>query len=277
MNRGAYVNAMQVVLLAMFEACLEQGQLLKKILEAIKDLVNEANLECSASGLELQAMDSSHVSLVTMLLKASGFENYRCDKSISLGINMTSMNKILKCAGNDDSITIRCQDNADSVTFVFESKEKDKVSDFQLKLMAIEAESLGIPEQEYKAVVSMPSAEFMRICRDLSILGDTVNISVSKEGVKFSAAGDIGAGNILVKQQKSADKDGINTTIELQEPVTLNFALRYLTTFSKATSLSDKVKLSLAKDIPVLVEYAIGDMGYLRYYLAPKIDDDAEA
>ena len=84
--------------------------------------------------------------------------------------------------------------------------EKDKVSDFQLKLMAIDAESLGIPEQEYKAVVTMSSAEFMRICRDLSMLGDTVNISVTKEGVKFSASGDIGAGNILVKQQKSADK-----------------------------------------------------------------------
>ena len=84
--------------------------------------------------------------------------------------------------------------------------DKDKVSDFNLKLMAIDAESLGIPEQEYKAVVTMSSAEFMRICRDLSMLGDTVNVSVTKEGVKFSASGDIGAGNILVKQQKSADK-----------------------------------------------------------------------
>jgi proliferating cell nuclear antigen len=260
----------------MFEATLEQGQLLKKILEAVKDLVNEANLECSASGIELQAMDSSHVSLVTLLLKASGFEGYRCDKSISLGINMSSMNKILKCAGNDDSITLRCQDNADTVTFVFENKDKDKVSDFQLKLMAIDAESLGIPDQEYKAVVAMPSAEFMRICRDLSMLGDTVNISVSKEGVKFSASGDIGAGNILVKQQKSADKADDSTTVELQEPVSLNFALRYLTTFSKATSLSGRVKLSMAKDIPLVVEYPIGDMGYIRYYLAPKVDDDAE-
>ena len=53
--------------------------------------------------------------------------------------------------------------------------------------------------------------------------------------------------------------------------------LSHAPTFSKATSLSDKVKLSLAKDIPILVEYAIGDMGYIRYYLAPKIDDDAES
>eukprot|EP00994_Dinema_validum_P000208 NODE_1037_length_1137_cov_145.882353_g792_i0.p1 GENE.NODE_1037_length_1137_cov_145.882353_g792_i0~~NODE_1037_length_1137_cov_145.882353_g792_i0.p1 ORF type:complete len:263 (+),score=71.77 NODE_1037_length_1137_cov_145.882353_g792_i0:58-846(+) len=260
----------------MFEATLEQGQLLKKILEAIKDLVNEANLECSPSGVQLQAMDSSHVSLVTLLMKSNGFEEYHCDRNISLGINMGSMSKILKCAGVDDSITLRCQDEADTVTFVFESKEKDKVSDFQLKLMAIDAESLGIPEQEYKAVVTMSSAEFQRICRDLSMLGDTVNISVTKEGVKFAAQGDIGAGNILVRQQKSADKEDENTTIELQEPVSLNFALRYLTTFSKATGLSEKVKLSMAKDVPLVVEYSISEMGYIRYYLAPKIDDEQE-
>lgn len=71
-------------------------------------------------------------------------------------------------------------------------------------------------------------------------------------------------------------QDEENTTIELQEPVSLNFALRYLTTFSKATSLSDKVKLSMAKDVPLVVEYPIEGMGYIRYYLAPKIDDEAE-
>jgi proliferating cell nuclear antigen len=259
----------------MFEATLEQGQLLKKILEAVKDLVTEANLECSPSGVQLQAMDSSHVSLVTLLLKGSGFERYRCERNTTLGLNLGSMSKILKCAGNDDSITLRSSDDADTVSFVFESKAKDKVSEFHLKLMAIDAESLGIPEQDYKAIVTMSSSEFQRICRDLSLLGDTVSISVTKAGVKFAASGDIGAGNILIKQHTTADKGEDSTTIELTEPVSLNFALRYLITFSKATALSDRVKLSLAKDVPLVVEYAIGDFGYIRYYLAPKIEDEA--
>ena len=32
-----------------------------------------------------------------------------------------SMSKILRCAGNDDAVTIKAGDNADTVTFVFES------------------------------------------------------------------------------------------------------------------------------------------------------------
>ena len=35
-----------------------------------------------------------------------------------------SMAKILKCAGNDDIVTIKAGDNADTVTFVFESPSK---------------------------------------------------------------------------------------------------------------------------------------------------------
>ena len=38
----------------MFEARLVQGALLKKVIEAIKDLVTDANLECTAEALTLQ-------------------------------------------------------------------------------------------------------------------------------------------------------------------------------------------------------------------------------
>jgi len=44
----------------MFEARLAQASLLKKILESLKDLVTDANFDCSATGIALQAMDSSH-------------------------------------------------------------------------------------------------------------------------------------------------------------------------------------------------------------------------
>lgn len=33
----------------------------------------------------------------------------------------TSMSKILKCAGNEDIITLRAEDNADSLALVFET------------------------------------------------------------------------------------------------------------------------------------------------------------
>ncbi|KAH7286717.1 hypothetical protein KP509_32G019600 [Ceratopteris richardii] len=54
----------------MLELRLLQGSLLKKVLEAIKDLVTDANFDCSSTGFSLQAMDSSHVALVALLLRS---------------------------------------------------------------------------------------------------------------------------------------------------------------------------------------------------------------
>jgi proliferating cell nuclear antigen len=258
----------------MFEAKLPQAALLKKILDSIRDLVTDANFDCSSAGISLQAMDSSHVSLVFLMLRNDGFQHFRCDRSLQLGMNLAALGKILKCAGNDDSVTIEAQDDADSVSFVFESETKDKVSDFKLKLIDIDSEHLGIPDQEYSAVIKMPSGEFQRICRDLATMGDTVIIHATKEGVKFSVQGDETGGNIMVRQNNSVDKPSENVSISLNQPVTLSFALRYLNNFAKATGLSDFVSLSMNKDVPLVVEYKIAEIGHIRYYLAPKIDEE---
>lgn len=72
----------------MFEARLVQSSIFKKVLEAIKELLNEATFDCSDSGIQLQAMDSSHVSLVSLNLRSDGFDQYRCDRNLSMGINL---------------------------------------------------------------------------------------------------------------------------------------------------------------------------------------------
>lgn len=50
-----------------------------------------------------QAMDSSHVALTALLLRAEGFAHYRCDRNVSLGLNLVNVSKVLKCAGNVSS------------------------------------------------------------------------------------------------------------------------------------------------------------------------------
>jgi len=254
----------------MFEARLAKAGIFKKLLDAIKDLVTDANFDCTTNGISLQAMDSAHVSLVALLLRRDGFEQYRCDRNLSLGIRLESLTNILKCANNDDVLTIKADDNGDNVTFTFESK--NMVSDFELKLMDIETEHLGIPDTEYKAVVKMPSPQFQRIIKNLTVMGDTVIISTSKSGVKFSVTGEE-KGNIIVKQG-TEDESGEPTTVDLKEDVSLTFALRYLNFFTKATALSTHVTLSLSTEVPLVVEYQIEDLGYVRYFLAPKIEDE---
>jgi proliferating cell nuclear antigen len=122
----------------MFEATMTQVVVLRKIVESLKDLVTEVNIEATPTGnishitlnnllgLSLQAMDSAHVSLVSLQLNESGFENYRCDKAITLGINLVDFSKILKMAQNDDVVTLKADDDNSFLNIIFDNKSKKK-------------------------------------------------------------------------------------------------------------------------------------------------------
>ena len=67
-------------------------------------------------------MDSGHVSLVSLKINEGGFEEYRCDKDITLGINLIDFSKILKMAKADDTLTLKTEDGNAFLSISFENK-----------------------------------------------------------------------------------------------------------------------------------------------------------
>lgn len=73
----------------------------------------------------MQAMDSAHVALVSLKLNERGFKEYRCDRPLTLGLSIENLSKILKVAGNDDSITLQTdEEEPSSLKFFFENSRK---------------------------------------------------------------------------------------------------------------------------------------------------------
>jgi proliferating cell nuclear antigen len=114
----------------MFEARLVEGIIMKQIIEAVKDLVTDANLDCSEEEVSIQCMDGSHVSLVAVRLSAAAFDHYRCDRPLSLGINSGNMSKIFKMMGKEDVVVLKAEDEPDNLTLMFESTKSDTIADF---------------------------------------------------------------------------------------------------------------------------------------------------
>lgn len=116
----------------MFEAVLSDGKTFKYIIEAIKDLVTDCNLDCSEEEVSIQSMDSAHVALVAVRLGSEAFSSYRCDRPNSLGISTANMDKILKMLGDKDNITFKAEDDKpDTLTMLFESEnDNGPIADF---------------------------------------------------------------------------------------------------------------------------------------------------
>lgn len=166
------------------------------------------------------------------------------------------------------------ENDGDSIIFTFADPKRDKTQDVTVKMMDIDSEHLGIPEQEYSVVCDMPAGEFQKTCKDLSTFSDSLNITATKAGIVFTGKGDIGSSVVTYSPSSNTDDESETVSLEVKEPVNVNFSIKYMNQFTKATTLSDRVRLSLCNDVPVVVEYPIEDNGYLRFYLAPKIDDD---
>ncbi|KAJ4838895.1 hypothetical protein Tsubulata_050748, partial [Turnera subulata] len=102
-------------------------------------------------------------------------------------------------------------------------------------------------------------------------------ITVREQGVRFSTTGDTGSAGVLVlKQKANVDNPEDARVIEMTEPVSLTFALKYMSSFTRATPLSGTVTISLSSELPAVVEYNVAKMGYIRFYLAPNQKEDED-
>ncbi|ODQ81716.1 hypothetical protein BABINDRAFT_33047 [Babjeviella inositovora NRRL Y-12698] len=257
----------------MLEGKFDEASLLKKIIDAIKDCVQLCNFNCTEKGITLQAVDDSRVLLVSLLIGEEAFTDYRCDRNITLGVDLSSFSKMIKCGNNEDFLTLIAEDSPDTVLVVFEDKNRERISEYSLKLMDIDNEFLKIDDMDYDSVITMPAGEFAKIVRDLKNLSESLGILVTKDTVKFLSEGDIGSGSVVVKPFTDLEKPENSVKVSLKKPVNLTFGLKYLSDIIKATNLAESVTIKIADKVPALFEYKLPS-GYLRFYLAPKFDEE---
>ena len=99
----------------MIEITFQQALVLKNVVSAIKDLSPKVMIDIDDRGLHLQAMDTSSVALISLELDdTDGFSSYRCDKSTSIGLDLTIFDKILKLADSREKLTLELSGDADS-------------------------------------------------------------------------------------------------------------------------------------------------------------------
>ena len=218
-------------------------------------------------------MDGSHVALVSLNLSMEGFEHYRADTRMVLGVNIALLAKVMKLADPTDSITLSAEDNPTHLKLCFENTKTERMTEFTMNLISLDAEHLDIPETEYSSVVSINSGEFTKICKELYSLNETLTISTTADHVTFAVESEAGSGSIRIGGNDTEDREA-RTTVEVTDAVQQQFAIRYLNMFNKAAPLSTHTRLLMHQEQPLVVEYKIEQLGVLKYYLAPKINDE---
>ena len=163
-------------------------------------------------------MDGSHVALVSLNLSMEGFEHYRADTSMVLGVNVALLAKVMKLADPSDSITLSAEDNPTHLKLQFENPKTERSTEFTMNLISLDVEHVAIPETEYSSVVSINSGEFTKICKELYSLNETLTINTNNDYVTFAVESEAGSGSIKLGSNDSMSREEA-TTVEVTEPV----------------------------------------------------------
>lgn len=262
----------------------KSSKLFGQIVDGVCALASDVNMDISPDGIRLQAMDSAHVSLCAVLMRSAGFLEFDCKNAAAhtIGVNFANLSRVLKCASADDVVCLSTVDcDGDELHIKLRPQDPSaRTSDFTLKLLNIDVDRLAIREMSYECSVSLPTAELTRIVRDLAKIGegalggDTIQILIDHDYVEFTVHGTAGSGSVRLgasagapdKPQKQA------VSVDVQRSCKMSFGVRYLLSFTKAAA-GDTVQISMARDAPMRIEYDLAEWGYVRFYLAPKLDE----
>ena len=242
------------------------------LIEALKEILTDANIEFDQSGLKVVAMDASHTVLVHLKLDAKNFESYHCPNKMVLGVGMLNLFKYIKTLGNNDTLTLYVEnDDPNKLGIKIENGEKNSVTRYKLNLMDLPEESISVPPAKFESVITMPSVDFQKLCRDMFNISDMLEIRSISNQLIFNCKGDIGTAEHIIGENNS----GLsflqkNNPDDIIQGI---FALKHLVMFTKCTNLSNQVEIYLKNDYPLIVSYGVASLGNIKLCLAPQCND----
>lgn len=255
------------------EYCLEiktvQSSTIKVLIEALKEILTDTVIEITEEYIKICTMDSSHIILIHLKLDADKFEYFHCEGKKLIGVNILNLNKIIKTINNNDTLTLYMYKNdPNHLCIKLENIEKNTRRITKLNLLDLENTNFEIPSAVFNSVITLPSNDFQKICRDINNLSEYVEIKNVNNQLIFDCLGDFCSQEIIISD---SDQQVIDNSQEIFQGI---YNVKYLVLFTKCTNLSNTVELYLKNDYPLIIQYTVGSLGSVKLCLAPQQDSN---
>jgi proliferating cell nuclear antigen len=237
-------------------------------------------------------MDKSHICLSSITISSQWFTSYEILDTTNISLDATNFAVMMNYALKHSKMDINFDDEQDpdklfinlsssftsdtsliSSTDAKKSKKTKEIHNkfdhfFELNLIEVEQDTLGIPEVEYDVEITMKSENFVELINELTVFGTNLNIICSEDLLEFNASGDTG------KLKVNIPIDDLNEyAISEGEILDISYSLSHIGKMCLSNKLGQHVCLSISSEYPMAIKYDLGDNSRVAFYIAPKIAD----
>lgn len=227
----------------------------------------------NSGGIRIMTVDSTKTVLINLRLEAKSFHIFKCKpEKYEIGINLVLLHKHLKTLDKDDTLTMFVEDdNKQHLMMKVENQEKSYKSDFKIKLMDLDNQQYKIPSINFDTLITMPSAEFHKICRDMSHIAEYIEIKCSTNSITFSCKGDSSAigktyyqneNGVYINHTKKDNKGKPHIVQGIYE-------LKNLILFTKCANLCTEIQIYMKMNYPICIKYTVATLGRILLCLSP--------
>ena len=293
------------------EVQTEHTQPFKTLIEVLKDMLPETNIEfkmdkpskkdvvdagdsdaddpntetasdnnVDSSGIRILAADTTRTVLINMKLDKKNFSKFKCSrKKMVLGVNMVYFYKLIKSVDKDEHMTLFVEEEEPNfLGIVMDNPAKNKQDKVNMKLLDLDDDDIDIPKITFDAVMQINASEFHKLCREMKQLSEYMEIVCSSKKIEFICKGEYANKQVTYETD---DNNGDSVDIKFSNTCANQiiqgiYDLNHLVLFGKCSVLCGDIQLYMKNDYPLVIKYILPKLGRILLCLTPINNDNKQ-
>jgi proliferating cell nuclear antigen len=247
----------------MFRARIRM-EVLREAVEVISTLVTEVKLTVSKDGLEVRAVDPSHVAMLVLKLQTAAFEEF-VGESTEIGLDVEKLRDLIRLAKPGDIVSLQFDQT--------KSRLVCHVGKLTRSMSVVDPAGITdpkVPNVSPPGVAVVKMDELRQGIRGSESISDHVTLTLEPSGFTLHSEGETDRDQVdLHIPKESLGK------LEVKETVRSMYPLDFFSNMIKSITSADEATLHLGNEYPLKIDFSIaGGHGEARFLLAPRVEEE---
>jgi len=237
----------------------------QQIIKTLGEITDEAVFNFEKKGLHVSVVDPANVAMGDIRIPKSEFETYEFEELVKVGVDFTKLERYgIFSKTTTGMFEFSLSEYNESPNPTHKLKIMNGIFESTITMMTVDSirKEPKLPKYKFNTCFGMESKEFKDIIKRAKNIDDFVFLETVNKCVGFTRhCGDNDwRAEVRTLSFKGNDSKAL-------------YSLDYLCDLAKPIK-SESVMLKYNTDLPITIEFTIGEHGICKYLLAPRIESE---